>query len=152
MKEALRPCPFCGGTATIVCCDDEGNIHGDDYGNDPWSGLGYQIRHSHEENEDCPIARYAEDGAIMGGVHIYDTREEAIEAWNRRESDERKDETMKVKMKPKACPFCGCDHIDIASLGDCWRALCVRCNASMRKKEQTDLISAWNRREKDGNS
>ena len=61
-------------------------------------------------------------------------------------------EVMKVEMKYKECPFCGCDHIDIASLGDCWRALCVRCNASMRKKEQTDLIRAWNMREKDGNS
>ena len=80
----LKSCPFCGGKATIVCCDDEGNIHGDDYENDPWSGLGYQIRHSHEENEDCPIATYAVDGAIVGGVYIYDTREEAIEAWNRR--------------------------------------------------------------------
>ena len=62
------------------------------------------------------------------------------------------EEVMKVKMKPKECPFCGCDHIDIASLGDCWRALCMRCNASMRKKEKTDLIMAWNMREKDGNS
>lgn len=70
----LRKCPFCGGKAAIVCCDDEGNIHGDDYENDTWSGLGYQIRHSHEENEDCPIATYVEDGAIMGGVYIYDTR------------------------------------------------------------------------------
>lgn len=62
------------------------------------------------------------------------------------------EEVMKVEMKAKECPFCGCDHIDIASLGDCWRALCVRCNASMRKKEKTDLIRAWNMREKDGNS
>lgn len=84
MTEKLKCCPFCGGKATIICCDDEGNLHGDDYKDDPWSGLGYQIRHSHEENEDCPIARYAEDGAIIGGVYIYDTREEAIKAWNRR--------------------------------------------------------------------
>ena len=62
------------------------------------------------------------------------------------------EEVMKVEMKPKACPFCGCDHIDIASLGDFWRALCLRCNASMRKKEQIDLIMAWNMRKKDGNS
>ena len=89
MTEELKPCPFCGGKATIVYCDDEGNIHGDDYKDNPWSGLGYQIRHSHEENEDCPIARYAEDGAIMGSVYIYDTREEAIKAWNRRASDEQ---------------------------------------------------------------
>ncbi len=41
----LKPCPFYGGKAAIVCCDDEGNIHGDDYENDPWSGI--TIRRSH---------------------------------------------------------------------------------------------------------
>ena len=88
MNDLLKSCPFCGGKATIVCCDDEGNIHDDDYENDPWSGLGYQIRHSHEENKDCPIATYAAEGAIVGDVYIYDTREEAIEAWNRRANDD----------------------------------------------------------------
>jgi hypothetical protein len=40
----LKPCPFCGGKAILVPCDDEGNLH-----------------------------------------DIYDTPEEATEAWNRRE-------------------------------------------------------------------
>lgn len=79
----MKPCPFCGGKARIVCCDDEGNIHSDGYAKRPYSGLGYQIRHAHEDNEDCPIASYAEDGAIMG-VYTYDSEKEAIEAWNRR--------------------------------------------------------------------
>lgn len=86
MNDLLKPCPFCGGKATIVCCDDEGNIHDDDYENDPWNGLWYQIRHSHEENEGCPIARYAESSTAIG-TYTYDTREEAIEAWNRRTNE-----------------------------------------------------------------
>lgn len=86
-NEELKPCPFCGGKAKIVCCDDEGNLHNDDYEQDPWSGLGYQIRHSHEENEDCPIAAYQDDGATIG-VLIYDTREEATEYWNRRKRND----------------------------------------------------------------
>lgn len=77
----LKSCPFCGGKAEIVCCDDEGNIHNDNYENDPWSGLWYQIRHSHEENKDCPIATY--DG-IIGNIYMYETKEEAAEAWNNR--------------------------------------------------------------------
>ena len=85
----LKPCPFCGGEAEIVVCDDEGNLHDEEYEKDAWSGLGYKIIHSHEKNEGCPIARYEEDEAKMG-VYIYDTREEAIEAWNRRAKEEQK--------------------------------------------------------------
>lgn len=85
----LKPCPFCGGKAEIVICDDEGNLHDKEYEKDAWSGLGYLVIHSHEKNEDCPIARYEGDDAKMG-VYIYDTREEAIEAWNRRAKEEQK--------------------------------------------------------------
>ena len=49
----------------------------------PNSGVGYRLRHTHELNPDCPIARYEEDGGTVG-VYIYDTTEEAIEEWNRR--------------------------------------------------------------------
>lgn len=83
MHEELRPCPFCGGQVEIVCCDDEGNPHTVDYEQDPWSGIGYRIKHSVEKNEVCPIARYEGDGATMG-VYIYDTREEATQYWNKR--------------------------------------------------------------------
>lgn len=48
-KQELRPCPFCGGEAQIVCCDYEGNIHGDGYAKRPYSGLGYEIRHALEK-------------------------------------------------------------------------------------------------------
>lgn len=26
-----KPCPFCGGKVAVVICDDEGNLHDDDY-------------------------------------------------------------------------------------------------------------------------
>lgn len=83
MNKELKRCPFCGGKATLVCCDDEGNIHRGGYENDPFSGLCFRICHSVEENENCPIASYDVDGATMG-IYLYDTKEEAIEAWNRR--------------------------------------------------------------------
>lgn len=79
----LKPCPFCGGEATVIICDDEGNVHDKEYETNHWSGLGYMIGHSHEENPKCPIAKYSDDGAEMG-VWIYDTKAEAIEAWNGR--------------------------------------------------------------------
>lgn len=77
----LFPCPFCGGAAKIIICDDEGNIRDEEYKEHPYSGLAYMITHDIESNEDCPIARHADDGAQMG-VWLYDTEEEAIEAWN----------------------------------------------------------------------
>ena len=78
--------PVLRGKAAILICDDEGNIHAEEYEDNSRSGLGYRIRHSHEENPECPIAKYSVDGAEMG-VWIYDTRAEAIEAWNRRVSE-----------------------------------------------------------------
>ena len=102
--ENLLPCPFCGGNFLIAVCDDEGNIHNEaGYEQDPWSGLGYQIVHSVEENKDCPIAKYEEDDAIMG-IFIFDTREEAIEAINRRTQPENK------QYDPKFCT--GCRSVD----------------------------------------
>ena len=85
--DKLKPCPFCGGSAKIVLCDDEGNLHDEDYALRPYSGVGFKIRHTHEENPECPIAGYEVDGGIVGGVYIYDTEEKAAEAWNRRVND-----------------------------------------------------------------
>lgn len=82
--DELKPCPFCGGKVSLVLCDDEGNLHDEAYREHPYSGLGFMIHHAHEENPECPIASYECDGGILGGVHIYDTEEQAAEAWNRR--------------------------------------------------------------------
>lgn len=80
----LKPCPFCGGEAKIAISDAEGNAHDADYENDPWSGLSFRITHAHESNDGCPIAEYDCDGAALG-VYLYDSREEAAAAWNRRQ-------------------------------------------------------------------
>lgn len=80
----LKLCPFCGGKVNLVLCDDEGNLHDEVYRERPYSGLGFMLRHAHEENLGCPIASYECDGGILGGVYIYDTEEQAAEAWNRR--------------------------------------------------------------------
>lgn len=82
MNELFKPCPFCGNKPTIVVCDNEGNVHYDGYEFDPWSGLGYRIVHYHEW---CPAAT-DENGSYW----IYDTREEAIENWNRRVAESGK--------------------------------------------------------------
>lgn len=84
MEKELLPCPFCGSEIRIVVCDDEGNIREDNYENDPWSGLGYRLYHDIADckNGNCPIAGHEGDGEM--GIWIYDTREDAIEAWNRR--------------------------------------------------------------------
>ena len=83
-EKELLPCPFCGSEIRIVVCDDEGNTHDDDYENDPWSGLGYQLYHdiTDDKRKLCPIAGHEYEGVL--GIWIYDTREKAIEAWNRR--------------------------------------------------------------------
>lgn len=40
-----------------------------------------------EDAPECPIARHIGDGVM--GMYSYDTREEAVKAWNRRATDER---------------------------------------------------------------
>lgn len=84
----LKPCPFCGGKSKIVQCDDEGNVRGEEYESNPWSGLGYRVVH---ESDDCPIST-GEDAYNL----IYDSREEAESHWNRRADGCDRDELFNI--------------------------------------------------------
>ena len=84
-ERELKPCPFCGGKVKLLVMDDEFNIHDEEYAKRPFSGLQYGLSHAVEENEDCPIANF--DGEMLGN-YGYETKQEAIEAWNRRAEDE----------------------------------------------------------------
>lgn len=79
--EELKPCPFCGGETLVGYSDDEGNRRDDDYANDPWSGLTFVLIHDNEFNPSCPVASHW--GEILG-TSLYDSKEEAIKAWNQR--------------------------------------------------------------------
>lgn len=90
MAIELKPCPFCGAKIRIMVCDRWGNLCDLEYENDPWSGLGYMLYHeiTDDPTGKCPIAGHEGEGEM--GVWFYDTREEAIEAWNRRAKDGEK--------------------------------------------------------------
>ena len=57
------------------------------------------------ENDGCPIA--TEDGALLG-VYAYDTKEEAVEAWNRRGKKPfyRKKKWKNIYWDIPYCPHC----------------------------------------------
>ena len=80
-ESELKRCPFCGGEAELQITDDEGNFHSEEYLKDPYSGVGYVIVHQEAKDKECPIACY--EGEHLG-TYIYDSKEEAIAAWNRR--------------------------------------------------------------------
>ncbi|GIN17495.1 hypothetical protein J32TS2_28510 [Shouchella clausii] len=83
--EKLKPCPFCGGEVQLGINDAEGNHRNEDYERDPWSGICYTLQHFYENNKGCPIAtfnKHESDGIL--GTRLYDDREEAIQAWNKR--------------------------------------------------------------------
>ena len=79
MAEKLKPCPFCGGEARLVVCDSEGNAHDESYEADPYSGLSYAIVHGSDDCcGECPVST----SDLL--PWLYETREEATAAWNRR--------------------------------------------------------------------
>ena len=91
----LEPCPFCGIRPKIIVCDGEGNTHREPgYEENPWSGLCYAIEHHVGQSPECPIATFAPEDSIIEyiGTWTYDTREEAIEAWNKRTQEVQKDD------------------------------------------------------------
>lgn len=84
MLEVFKPCPFCGGKASVTISDDEGNDRDEEYENDPWSGLSFKLNHTYDQNKECPIASYSREEGGTLGVYLYGSREEAIKAWNTR--------------------------------------------------------------------
>lgn len=58
-KEAIEYlCDLIGrGEATIVCCDDNGDIYDVDCTIEPWNGSKNRIRHIRKENKDYLLSR-----------------------------------------------------------------------------------------------
>jgi len=73
----LSPCPFCGKRPVILITDAEGNLKKEFYLVNVWSGLAFAISHP---NKDCPIGTDEDERYRF----LYDTRDEAIEDWNKR--------------------------------------------------------------------
>lgn len=70
----LKPCPFCGTIPEIQICDRDGMIYpGSDYEENPWNGSGYRLVRS---------IGYPYNYDVVGS-DIYNTPEEAEEAWNK---------------------------------------------------------------------
>lgn len=74
----LKPCPFCGEIPKILICDEEGNVHNEEYINHPYSGLSFALTHT---NYECPVG--VEEDEILGCV-LYETIDELEKAWNNR--------------------------------------------------------------------
>ena len=65
MEEKLKPCPFCGGKAEYHCEEHD------------WSDCGYLSTAKYYD-------AYVECENCGARTEIFDTKEEAISAWNKR--------------------------------------------------------------------
>lgn len=103
MAETLKPCPFCGDEARLVVCDSEGNVHDESYEADPYSGLSYAIVHGSDDCcGECPVST----SDLL--PWLYETREEATAAWNR-----RAERTCRMSMPIDGEYRCGeCGHLN----------------------------------------
>ena len=93
ITKLLKPCPFCGGKAEIQIRDSECSLRDEEYEKNPYNGLMYSIGHRINDNLNCPIANYEQD---MVGVYLFESKDEAIETWNKRIEliKNKKDENM----------------------------------------------------------
>ena len=134
MAEKLKPCPFCGGEARLVVCDSEGNVHDESYEADPYSGLSYAIVHGSDGCcGECPVST----SDLL--PWLYETREEAAKAWNRRSERTCRMEYQTGPDNPKRgwfeCSECGGlgDSVGAGWDGKKMRknppAYCPRCGA-----------------------
>ena len=117
----LKPCPFgADHKVWIGVHDEEGNYHGTigcEYESDPWSGLSYGLHH--DGWGDCTLCT---DGEVdcMGGM-LFDTPEDATEAWNTRV--ERTCKPFTRQRQP--CSNCGA-FVSLDAAMDCIATLPVR--------------------------
>ena len=82
--ERLLPCPFCGGYPRII-----------PYGYSD----GFIIEHPTGYEESTPLCPIGNDEGKGIGVIFYETRQEAIQAWNKRIPEERGDSMTEQDFK-----------------------------------------------------
>lgn len=117
MAKLIKPCPFCGGKVEIQIRDAEGNLRDEEYEKDPWSGLTYSIGHYTGDNPNCPIATYKKE---IVGVYLYESKNEVIEAWNRRIKliENEKGESISEEKYKEALEMIGDCELDSESDGN----------------------------------
>lgn len=131
-KIYLRPCPYCNKDAVFIGVhDDEGNYHGRlgcDYELDPWSGLSYALHHIGWG--ECILC--TDDAETELGEVLFDTAEEAAEAWNS-VSYGKKAEWQHIGGDEWCCTACGSVVHTEGSWENPTDHYCSECGAEMRQ-------------------